>query len=150
MPVGIFTGRPWGLVVAAVVLTAGFGARAEAQSVKLVANGATEVGDMTTAAATRIFLKQEAKFASGAAAVPIDQVKTSPTRAGFSKEVLGRSVGAVEQYWIQQVFAGKETAPNTKASDADVLEFVKATPGAIGYVSASAAIPAGVKQITLK
>jgi ABC-type phosphate transport system substrate-binding protein len=125
-------------------------ASAQAQSAKIVAHAATDVGELSSAAAARIFLKQELKFASGARAVPVDLAKTSPVRAAFSKEVLGKAVSAVEQFWIQQVFAGKETPPVSKATDAEVLDFVKATPGAIGYVAASAELPSGVKVITLK
>jgi ABC-type phosphate transport system substrate-binding protein len=121
-----------------------------AQAVKIVVNAASETGDVTAASLARIFLKQEKKFASGTAAFPVDQAKASPTRATFSKDVLGRSTSAVEQYWLQQVFAGRDTPPPAKATDDEVVDFVKRTPGAIGYVSASAEIPSGVKAITLK
>jgi ABC-type phosphate transport system substrate-binding protein len=121
-----------------------------AQKVKLVANAATDVSEMSSATAARIFLKQEKKLGAGAAAAPVDQVKTSAPRAAFSSEILGRSVSAIETYWQQQVFSGKDAPPDAKATDDDVLAFVKATPGAIGYVSATAAIPAGVKVITIK
>ena len=66
-------------------------------------------------------------------------------RVAFSTAVIGRSVGAVEQYWQQQLFSGREVPPVTKASDDDLLALVKATPGAIGYVSAGASIPSGFK-----
>ena len=45
--------------------------------------------------------------------------------------------------------SGKEVPPATKASDDDVIAFVKATPGGIGYVSAGAST-AGVKVIDVK
>jgi hypothetical protein len=63
--------------------------------------------------------------------------------------VLGRSVGAVETFWQQQIFSGKEVPPPVKASDDDVIAFVKANAGAIGYVSASTST-AGVKVIDVK
>lgn len=122
----------------------------EAQGVRIVVNGSTETGDLTAASVAKIFLKQERKFASGTSAFPVDLPKTSTTRAAFSKEVIGRSTSAVEQYWLQQLFAGKDTPPPAKSSDEEVVDFVKRTPGAIGYISATAELPSGVKAITLK
>jgi ABC-type phosphate transport system substrate-binding protein len=133
----------------AALLLAGV-SRLDAQGVKVVANGSTDVGDVSVPAVAKIFLKQEKKFASGSAAVPVDQQKSAAPRAAFAKEVLGKSVGALEQYWQQQIFSGKDTPPDAKNSDDEVLAFIKSTPGAIGYVSAAASIPSGVKVITLK
>ncbi|MBC8085956.1 MAG: phosphate ABC transporter substrate-binding protein, partial [Phycisphaerae bacterium] len=52
-------------------------------------------------------------------------------------------------YWQQQIFSGKDVPPASKHTDEDVINFVKSTPGGIGYVSASSAA-AGVKVIAVK
>jgi ABC-type phosphate transport system substrate-binding protein len=83
------------------------------------------------------------------AAAPVYQVKAAAPRIVFDKTVLGKSVAAVETYWQQQIFSGKDVPPPAKGSDDDVIAFVKATPGGIGYVSAGAAV-AGVKVIGVK
>ena len=70
-------------------------------------------------------------------------------RAAFSEAVIGRSVGAIEIYWQQQIFSGKEVPPATKSSDDDMVAFVKSNPGAIGYVSGGAST-AGVKVVEVK
>jgi ABC-type phosphate transport system substrate-binding protein len=126
-----------------------FAAPVQAQKIKLVANAAVDVVELPAATVARIFLKQEKKVGAGAAS-PVDQSKAAPPRVAFSTEILGRNVNAVETYWQQQVFSGKDTPPDAKASDEEVLAYVKATPGAIGYVSANAAVPSGVKIITIK
>jgi ABC-type phosphate transport system substrate-binding protein len=79
----------------------------------------------------------------------VDQGKASSVRAAFSKAVLGRPVSAVESYWQQQIFSGKDVPPAAKGSDDEVVTFVKANPGAIGYVSAGAST-AGVKVVDVK
>ena len=121
----------------------------QAQDVKVIVNSANSVGELPAADVTNIFLKKTARFPGGTAAVPVDQAKGSAVRGAFSKSVLGRPAGAVEAYWQQQIFAGGELPPSTKASDDDVVAFVKATPGAIGYVSSGASV-AGVKVVTVK
>ncbi len=124
--------------------------RGIAQEYRLVAHADAGVTELSKPAASKLFLKQEKKLPSGIAAVPVDLAKTSAVRAAFTTAVHARAVGAVEQYWQQQLFSGRDTPPVAKPSDDEVLAFVKATPGAIGYVSASAALPAGVVAITLK
>lgn len=123
--------------------------RAQDADVKVIVNSANAVSEMSAGDITGLFLKRTAKFPGGGAATPVDQAKNSATRGTFSRKVLGRPASAVDAYWQQQIFAGGELPPAVKASDDDVVAFVKATPGAIGYVSAGAST-AGVKVVTVK
>lgn len=120
-----------------------------AQDFKVIVNSGNPITEITSAALSKIFLKETLKFPSGAAATPVDQSKSSSVRAAFSKQVVGRPVSAIDTYWQQQIFSGKEIPPATKASDDDIVAFVKATPGAIGYVGGSANT-GGVKVIDVK
>jgi hypothetical protein len=58
-------------------------------------------------------------------------------------------VSAVESYWQQAIFSGRSVPPLEKASDAEVLAFVRANPGAVGYVSGGADLGASVKELTV-
>lgn len=120
-----------------------------AQDFKVIVNSANTTTDLPAAVVGKLFLKETTKFPNGSAAQPVDQAKTSATRASFSKAVIGRPVAAVETFWQQQIFSGKEVPPQNKPTDDDVIAFVKSTPGAIGYVSASAGT-GGVKVIDVK
>ena len=133
-------------VVAVLAITA---TRASAQGFKVIANPGVATSDISAADLARIFVKQSSKFPDGGAAVPVDQGKASAARASFSTKVHGKSVNAVDSYWQQQIFSGKDVPPATKAGDDEVIAFVKATPGAVGYVSEAAAAE-GVKVITVK
>ncbi len=137
------------LAGAAIAASAVFATPAAAQDFKVIVNSANSTSDLTAAVAVKIFLKETTKFPNGSAATPVDQGKSSPVRAAFSKSVIGRPVSAVESYWQQQIFSGKEVPPAAKSSDDDVVAFVKGNPGAIGYVSAAAST-AGVKVIDVK
>jgi ABC-type phosphate transport system substrate-binding protein len=98
---------------------------------------------------SRMFLKKLPKWDHGAAVVPVDQPVDAPVRAEFSKGVHGKAVAAVAAYWQQQIFAGRDVPPAEKAGDDAVLAFVRANPGAVGYVSA-AATTTGVKVLEVK
>ena len=132
----------------ALALLCGSSRTVAAQEFKLVAHASLAVDAIDAPTAQKVFLKQVAKV-GGAAVTPVDQAPAAAVREAFSKTVVGRPVGAVQQYWQQKIFSGGDVPPATKASDKDVVEFVKATPGAIGYVSASAATD-GVQVLSLK
>lgn len=131
-----------------IVALAGATRSAGAQDFKVIVNSANAVSELTSDQAAKIFLKQ-AKFPGGSAASPVDQGKGAAVRATFTKSVVGKTVSAVETYWQQQIFSGKDVPPPTKASDDEVIAYVKSNPGGIGYVSGSAAV-AGVKVVAVK
>ena len=120
-----------------------------AQEFKVIVNSANSTAELPSHVMAKLFLKQVAKFPNGTAAQPVDLAKTSAVRASFSKAVLGRAVGAIETYWQQQIFSGKDVPPASKSSDDYVVAYVKANPGAIGYVKAGAST-AGVKVVEIK
>lgn len=122
---------------------------ASAQDFAVVAHPGVGVDAISRAELADLFLKKKTAWASGQAAVPVDQGATAPLRAAFARSVLGRSTAQVESYWRQRVFAGEAVPPLEKDSDAAVVAFVRATPGAVGYVAAGAATT-GVKVLRLE
>ena len=124
-------------------------AAAMAAEFVLVANPSVSTTALSRSEASRIFLRLQSDWPDGGHARPVDQSKSSPLRDAFSREVLGKSLASVEQYWTQAIFSGRAVPPVEKRSDSDVLAYVRENPGAVGYVSASAPLD-GVKRITLK
>ena len=97
-----------------------------------------------------VFLKKATRWGAGGTTVPVDQSGTSAVRRSFSEAVLGMSATAVVQYWQKQMLSSSPLRPPVvKASDDEVVAFVAATEGAVGYVSKAAALPAGVKAVAL-
>lgn len=137
------------ITIVAVAASLGLSVNASAQEVKIIANNSVSASEITADLASKIFMKQTTKFADGSTAAPVYQAKTTPARIAFDKSVLGKTVAAVETFWQQQIFSGKDVPPAAKSGDEEVIAFVKATPGGIGYVSGSAAT-AGVKVLVLK
>lgn len=120
----------------------------EAAEYQIVAHPSVGIDTISKRDLTRIFFKQRTRWASGAVAKPIDQTMKTEVRASFSEAVLNRSLSAVESYWNSQVFSGKNTPPPTAKSDAEVLDFVKSTSGAVGYVTSDAKT-SGVHVVTV-
>lgn len=120
-----------------------------AQSFKVVVNNDNAITSLTNKEVSDLFLKKKSKWTTGAIAMPVDLSSGSAVREKFSQQVHGKNTAAIRNFWQQAAFSGTATAPAEKASDTEVIEFVKKNPGAIGYVSPSASTQ-GVKTITIK
>ena len=124
-------------------------ARAAAQRYVVVVNTANSAASLSKSEAADLFLKKTTKWPDGRSAAPVDQAKSSAVRDAFSRAVLSRPVSAVGAYWQQMIFSGKDVPPPEKPGDAEVLAFIKANAGAIGYVSATADLT-GVRKVTVE
>jgi hypothetical protein len=81
------------------------------------------------------------QFANGLKIVPLDNSAAQPE---FLSKVLGMDATRYNALWVKKGFRDGLVAPTVKASDLEVVAGVKATPGAIGYVTG---VPAGVTVI---
>jgi ABC-type phosphate transport system substrate-binding protein len=101
----------------------------------------------------RLFLKKTSRWSHGLEVLPVDQSARSPVRNAFTHGVLAvegmEQLSAVENFWLQQVYSGRGTPPPVKSTDAAVVAFVEANPGAIGYVSAAPAAGGPVKVLSV-
>jgi ABC-type phosphate transport system substrate-binding protein len=85
----------------------------------------------------RIFLGKMKKYANGDSVAPVNSKFGNTVRTEFEKKALKKSSSQVKAYWSKRVFSGKGKPPKEVVSDAEVIAFVAATPGAIGYVDAA-------------
>lgn len=70
--------------------------------------------------------------------VEIALMKTStPTGAVTAEKVYQMSVNQLNKYWLAQVFQGRVQAPQFFTSEADLIEYIERTPGAIGVITSS-------------
>jgi ABC-type phosphate transport system substrate-binding protein len=115
----------------------------------VVVNEQNAVATLPRTTVSRYFLKKVSRWDSGAVALPVDLPPDSPIRDAFSRRVLSKSVSSIRAYWQQQIFSGRDVPPPEKPNDAAVLEFVQSNPTAIAYVSSAAALPRGVRVLTI-
>jgi ABC-type phosphate transport system substrate-binding protein len=139
------------IALAAAALSAG-GARLEAQSATyvVVVSDANPITSITRDELSRLFLKKVTVWRGVGTIVPVDQPESSPVRRTFTRDVHHREVPSVKNYWQQMIFAGRAIPPAERASDEDVISFVRGNRLAIGYVSASAPLGAGVKPVAVR
>ncbi len=117
-----------------------------ADTYRVIVHSTNSVSSLPVKDVSAYFLKIKTRWESGAKIAPVDLAANAEARKKFSEEIHGRSVGAVNAYWQQQIFSGRSLPPPELKDDAAVIAFVKTNPDAIGYVSASANI-ADVKVV---
>jgi ABC-type phosphate transport system substrate-binding protein len=114
----------------------------------VIANVSNPISTMSISEASKLFLRKRTRWPNGQSAQPVDQFESSAVRRRFSNVIHGMDVWSVKSYWQEVVFSGKGDAPPERASDAQIIAFVKANPNAIGYV-AIATPTDSVKPITV-
>ena len=123
--------------------------RTEAQPQYLViANADNPATSISKSQVSKLMLKKISKWDDGRRADPVDQAVRREVREAFTKDIHGRSVSSIKNYWQRQVFSGKGVPPLEVGTDSEVVDFVRTHPGGIGYVSGSARVD-GVKVLTV-
>jgi ABC-type phosphate transport system substrate-binding protein len=122
------------------MLSLAFAAAAHAQGrgYKVIVHPRNPVGEVDREFLAAAFLKRTTRFADGTLIRPVDREPSSSVRERFSESVIGRSAGAVRNYWQQALFSGRALPPPELDSDARVVDYVLRNRGGIGYVSESA------------
>lgn len=128
------------LVLIMRLLMIGAASAQETASFKIIVNPTNGISSLTKEQLSDLFLKKVTQWENGRKALPVDQVTSSPIREKFSKEIHEKSVTAINSYWRQKIFSGRDVPPPEKSSDADVLAYIAENADAVGYVSANAPI----------
>ncbi len=124
------------ILAALGVLAAGPSSAGETAFV-VVTHPAVTVSELPRLQLSRLFLKKSTQWPDGSPVRPVEPLDPR-LRESFARRVHQRSSADVAAYWNALIFSGREMPPLEKAADADVVAYVRATPGAIGYVAAGA------------
>ncbi len=123
--------------IALIVLT-GLAGVAHAELV-VVVNARSGVAAMTRNEVINVFFGRNRQFFNGIEAMPVDLDDAHPKRAQFYKMLVGKDLSEINAYWSRQVFTGRMQAPPRLASTEEVIKWVAANPGGIGFVELSRA-----------
>jgi hypothetical protein len=105
-----------------------------AQDVVLVANKSVHISEIPNADLRAIFMGTRTRFADGSHAVPVT-LKGGPVHEVFLRNHVGENPEEFRAEWRKVVFTGQGAMPKAFDSESALIEYVAATPGAVGYVS---------------
>ena len=130
----------WTLITSALALAALWAPKAEAADYVVI----THPGLTLSADDIKDVYIGQMQMAGSIRLVPVDN---GAAQEAFLARVVRMEVGRYNTAWIKKAFRDGVSAPALKAGDAEVLEFVRRTPGAVGYVRV---VAAGVNVVVLK
>lgn len=119
-------------LVAAVVLFGSF--PAFAGDIKIVANPSVRADSITPAELRSVFLEDRRSLNDGSRVKPV-LAKGGATHEAFLRQYLGKSDDDLRTYYRTLVFTGTGAMPKSLDSDAEIINYVSRTKGAVGYVS---------------
>jgi hypothetical protein len=110
---------------------------AHAGDLFVISNSGTRV----SASDVREIFLGEKQIAGSVKLVPVDNAAAQDQ---FLSKIMKMEPAKYTASWTKKSFRDGVSAPPVKGSDAETIEFVKGTAGAVGYVSTS---PAGVNVV---
>jgi len=114
----------------------------------VVANSSVKPICIKPADLREIFLGERSSLPDGSKVIPV-LLRSGRIHEAFLTTYLGKSEGSLEAGWRRMVFTGRGLMPRTFDSEADLLDYVAKTPGALGYAGGTGGRP-GVKILTVK
>lgn len=105
----------------------------------VVVNARSGVAAMTRNEVINVFFGRNRQFFNGLEAMPVDLEDSHPKRLQFYKTLVGKDLSEINAYWSRQIFTGRMQAPPRLESTEEVLKWVAARPGGIGFVELSRA-----------
>ncbi len=116
----------------------------EAEDIKLVAHLSKDMQlTLNRQEARSLFMGGARSYNLKVVALPPEH----PTRVIFNTKVIGLTESRIQSYWAQMRFSGRKKPPVKLADETKLLDYLQATPNAVGYVSADTSIPEGLKVI---
>ena len=120
-----------------------------ADSFKVIVNSRMTGRTVSRETLSQVYLGKVERWGDGKPIAAVDLSTTSPVRAAFSQSVLGMSVVSVRMYWTRTMVSD-HFPPMVRSTDEDVIAFVAARTGSVGYVSADAVLPDTVHVVTVQ
>lgn len=123
-------------VLLCLILLASVVLPARAGSIIVVAHTDVPVSVLSGDELQRIFLGKKTFWSGGRRIVPVC-LKRGGTHESFLKSYMDMNVSQFDIFWRQAVFVGTGTPPAAFSSEREVIDFVRKTPGGVGYVDSS-------------
>lgn len=140
----------WRAILLGIVLIGGFPLAAGAEGFVVVVHADNPTPSLDPRTVGRMFLKKWNRWENGAKVVPVNLPAGSPVREAFTREVHGKDVPAIEEYWQRMIVSGRDVPPATVATPEEVFELIRESPGGIGYVAAGTVLPDWVRALPIR
>jgi ABC-type phosphate transport system substrate-binding protein len=122
------------LLAASMLALAGSSLASEDGGFKVIVNPENPVAVVERDFLRDAYLKKSTEWNGGETIRPIDLASRFPAHDRFTEHVIRKTPAQLRTYWNQQIFSGKGVPPPEAESVADVIAYVLAHKGAVGYL----------------
>jgi ABC-type phosphate transport system substrate-binding protein len=84
-----------------------------------------------------IFMGRFRQLPNGLAANPVDLPAAERAKSEFYHLLVGKDMDQIAAYWSRLVFTGRTAPPRQADSVENLIAYVAANPGAVGYLDSS-------------
>jgi ABC-type phosphate transport system substrate-binding protein len=105
--------------------------------VQIIVHPRSSLGSVSSQELEDLYLGRKKKLSDGVNAEPVD-LGISALQEAFLKNYVKRSESQYRTHWKKAVFTGQGKPPKKFDTEAELIAYVAATPGALGYVSLEA------------
>ena len=112
----------------------------------LIVVGHADVPPLSEETLQKIYLGKVVEI-DGRPVVPVNLARGNSLRKAFLEQYLSQDDEKFTAYWTVRRYIGKGTPPREFATIEEQLQFVRATPGAIGYADDPERISDGVRRL---
>lgn len=109
---------------------------ARAAEILVIAHKSVPVERLEREAIAEIYLGTKTKWEDGAT-IRVVMLKKGTTHETFVQDIVNTTPAKLRDLWKKVVFTGTGTPPKIVKTEADLVEFVAETKGAIGYIDAA-------------
>jgi ABC-type phosphate transport system substrate-binding protein len=121
------------LFLFALVALASLVSERAAAQIAVIANPSVKASAISKSELSDLFTGASSSLGGDSHVIPV-LLKGGAANDAFLSEYVGKSDTAFRTAWRSLVFTGQGSMPKTVDSEAAMVDYVAATPGAIGYV----------------
>jgi ABC-type phosphate transport system substrate-binding protein len=118
----------------------GFALAAKAQDFTFIVHPEVADGSLTTEDVKNVLLGNMTKWRHGAV-IKLVVLTEGPIQTEVVRDFTQRTPEQFDKFWKRQVFTGTGIMPAQAKTDAEVITYVAANPGAIGYIAKESTDP---------
>ncbi len=102
----------------------------------VIANEDVAVSGLDRETLQAIFLGKKSQWEDGHRIAPVN-LQRGPTHLRFLQVIVRRTPAQYRSFWKRVIFTGTGMPPKCFAAEKEIVEFVRSSRGAVGYIDAS-------------
>ncbi|MDD5296934.1 MAG: hypothetical protein PHU46_08480 [Rhodocyclaceae bacterium] len=111
--------------------------QAAVAGVMVVVNPRSSVDHLSRDDVINIFMGRFRQLPNGLPASPVDLPVTERAKPEFYRLLVGKDMDQIAAYWSRLVFTGRTAPPMQAGSVEDMIRYLNANPGAVGYMDSN-------------